>query len=156
MKKILALILLFVLSGTGQAQQAKAIANFSGHWIATDGKVSSNIGLNSNCSRVEILIQQSETEILTQVYNAECNLFGSKWGPIRQQIRDGKVYEQDEEVGTISTDTMITISASGTSKYAYNLKLVQNADGTKSLKSYYGTQGAIGAIATEATHHLVP
>lgn len=156
MKSILALILLLVLSSISQGQQAKTVANFSGHWIATDGKVSSNVGLNSACTQVEILIQQTETEILTEVYNAECKLFGSKWGPIHQQIRDGKVYEQDEEVGMISSDTLITTSTSGTSKYAYNLKLIQNSDGIKSLKSYYGTQAAIGAIAIEATHQLIP
>lgn len=128
------------------------IANFSGHWIASEGKVSSNIGLNSKCSKVEILIEQTETEIITNLYNAECDMFGSKWGPIHQEIRGGKIFENDLEVGTITEDTLRTTAPSGAYQYAYNLRLLNSPEGKKILQSYYGTRGAVGAMAIEALH----
>lgn len=132
-----------------------AVANFSGHWLANSGKLSSTIGLSSDCSKVEIIINQSETQIVTQMYNSECKMFNAKWGPITQTIKDGKIYEDGTEVGTITEDTLITISNSGTYKHAYNLKLKTNAAGHTTLDSYYGSKGAIGAIVTEATHEKV-
>jgi hypothetical protein len=140
--------ILFLSSG------ASALANFTGHWIATNGKVSSTVGLSSKCSKVEIDIVQTEDAIQTKIYNATCDSFGSKWGPITQTIKNGKVYEQDEEVGKINEDTMITISTSGSYQYAYNLKLIKGADGKTQLMSYYGVKGAVGAMVTEATHDL--
>ncbi len=134
--------------------QSMAIANFTGHWIATSGKLSSNVGLSAKCTKVEIEIVQTQGVIETKIYDATCGMFGSKWGPIKQDIKDGKIYEAGVEVGTINDDTMITVSTSGTYQYAYNLKLIQSADGKKQLMSYYGTKGGIGAMVTEATHDL--
>lgn len=142
-------------------QAAFAVADFSGTWVAPAGTVSSTIGISSTCTKITIQVVQTASEIRTDLYNAECKSYGSKWGPITQYIRGGKVFERDsngdeEEVGTISEDTLITVSQSGTMKYAYNLKLVTQPDGSKKMMSYYGTKGAIGAIATEGTHDLVP
>lgn len=128
--------------------------NFSGHWVANSGKVSSNIGLNSPCSKVEILIQHTDDQIRTEYYKSDCQMFGAKWGPVVQNIKDGKVFENGVEVGTITEDTLMTTSTSGTYKYAYNLKLKVSDEGELILNSYYGTQGAIGAMATEAQHQL--
>jgi hypothetical protein len=132
-----------------------AVGNFSGHWVANSGKLSSTIGLSADCTKVEIVIEQTETQLLTKLYNAECALFGSKWGPVPQEIRDGKVYEQGELVGTITEDTLMTLSTSGTYQYAYNLRLKKTADGKETLDSYYGAKGAVGAMVTEATHQRV-
>lgn len=134
--------------------QSMAIANFTGHWIANSGKLSSNVGLSANCTKVEIEIVQTQDVIETKIYDATCGIFGSKWGPIKQDIKDGKIFEAGVEVGTINEDTMITVSTSGTYQYAYNLKLIRSADGRKQLMSYYGTKGGIGAMVTEATHDL--
>jgi hypothetical protein len=116
--------------------EAFAVADFSGTWVASSGTVSSTIGISSTCTKITIQVVQTATEIRTDVYNAECTSFGSKWGPITQYIRAGKVFERDsngdeEEVGTISEDTLITVSNSGTMQYAYNLKLVPQPDGSK-------------------------
>ena len=154
--KYLFLILLSNIAPTFTFAETKSYANFTGHWIATDGKVSSNVGLNSNCKKVEIIIEQNENEILTKLYNAECSLYGSKWGLIKQTIRDGKIFEGEDEVGTITDDTLITVSTSGGYQYAYNLKFITLTNGQKILKSYYGTKSFIGAIATEANHQLAP
>ncbi|MGZ3725759.1 MAG: hypothetical protein ACXWPX_08180 [Pseudobdellovibrio sp.] len=151
------ILLAFLFVGVIQLKvNAQEVANFSGHWIANEGKVSSTVGLNSKCSKVEIEIEQTATEILTKVYDAQCDMFGSKWGPIHQQIKDGKVYEQGEEVGTISGDTLITVSQSGSYQYAYNLKIATLPNGQKTLQSYYGTKGGVGAIVIEAVGRQVP
>jgi hypothetical protein len=140
---------------------AFAVADFSGTWVASAGTVSSTVGISSTCTKITIRVVQTATEIRTDLYNAECKSYGSKWGPILQYIRAGKVFERDsdgneDEVGTISDDTLITVSQSGTMQYAYNLKLVPQPDGSKKLMSYYGVKGAIGAIVTEGTHDLIP
>lgn len=144
-----------------QPSAAFAVADFSGTWVAPAGTVSSTVGISSTCTKITIQVVQTATEIRTEIYNAECKSYGSKWGPITQYIRNGKVFERDgngneEEVGTISEDTLITVSQSGTMQYAYNLKLVPQPDGSKKMMSYYGTKGPIGAIVTEGTHNLVP
>jgi hypothetical protein len=143
---------LFLVSSI--AVQAFAVANFSGHWVATNGKVSSNVGLSADCKSVEIFIEQTETSIVTKTYRADCGTLGTKWGPVRQEIRGTQIFEEGDLVGTISGDTLMTTSKSGTAAYAYNLKLIRTANGELILKSYYGTKTAIGAIATEADLHL--
>ncbi|MEN0058461.1 MAG: hypothetical protein AAGB31_06475 [Bdellovibrio sp.] len=135
------------------AGQAQAVANFSGHWIANEGKLTSTVGMSADCTKVEIIIEQTETQIKTRLYDAKCSLFGSKWGPVVQEIRDGKVYEEGVEVGTITEDTMITVSNSGTYQYAYNLRLKTNAQGQIILESYYGTKGSLGSMVTQALHN---
>jgi len=152
MKKNVSIILTsFLLTFTNAASaNAEGIANFSGHWIASVGKVSSNVGLSSNCSRVEIIIEQSDTAILIKKYNAECAMFGSSWGPVSMEIKGTKVFENGEEVGHISADTLITISQEPSAAYAFNLKLISDASGKPIMESYYGVKNGVGAIATEA------
>lgn len=143
--KTLFLFLLFSLQA-----HAKPVANFTGHWVATSGKVSSQLpGLSGKCSHVEIIIEQSETQITTKIYKANCNLFSSEWGPIVQEIRDGKIYEGSDEIGTIDETKMLSIFTSGGVQYAYNLRL--GSDGQAPyLDSYYGVRGSVGAIVVEA------
>jgi hypothetical protein len=139
-----------------RAQTQQPIANFSGHWVAQSGALSSTIGIKAQCSNVDIVIEQTDTQILTKSYKSDCGLWGVHWGPIPQEIRNGKIYEKGVEVGTITSDTLITVSTDGSYKYAYNLRLKKAADGHVVMDSYYGTQGAAGAIVTEATHEKVP
>jgi len=141
----------FVASLLLVCTQASAHANFSGHWLATSGTVTSTVGISAKCSRVEIEIIQTEDVIHTRIYDSTCEPYSSKWGPITQTIKDGKVFERGVEVGKITDDTMITVSKSGQYQYAYNLKVVTGADGKTQLMSYYGVKGAIGAMVTEAT-----
>ncbi len=147
-------ISIFLIGHLSLLSSASYGYNFSGHWVAQGGQVSSNIGLSSPCSKVEILIQHTDDQIRTEFYKSDCQMFGTKWGPVVQDIKDGKVFEKGVEVGTITDDTLITVSSSGTYKYAYNLKLKKSDQGELRLNSYYGTKGAIGAMATEAQHQL--
>lgn len=146
--KYLLLSLLF-----SSATLAADVANFSGHWIAPSGKVNSNVGLKGECSKIELVIEQNANVIRTKLYKADCGNYSSSWGPVNQFIRDGKVYEgegeDEEEVGTITHDTLITVARSGSVSYAYNLKLHPQADGTQTLQTYYGTRNAFGSIAIE-------
>jgi hypothetical protein len=133
---------------------AMALADFSGHWVG-DGKINSNIGLNSTCSKIEIVISQTATTLVTEKYVSTCKLFGSSWGPVEMTIQGGDVFEDGEQVGTINDDTLLTIEPSGTVAYAFNLKLVPKGDGTMALQTYYGTQNSIGGMATEGLLHKV-
>lgn len=132
---------------------AAPVADFSGHWIVHGGTVRSNVGLKGECSQIELKIEQTATLLRTQLYKADCGNYSTHWGPVDQFIRDGKVYEgegeEEEEVGTISGDTLLTLARSGSVVYAYNLKLHPTADGSKTLQTYYGVKNAIGAIAIE-------
>jgi hypothetical protein len=116
---------LLTILGAGNSK-ALARANFSGHWVANSGKVSSNVGISASCSKVEIIIEQNEKEFITKKYESTCNFFGSQWGPVKQDLNGEQVLEQGEVVGSISDDTLITTAPSGTAAYAYNLKLVKN------------------------------
>lgn len=150
------LIPVFAVFFSMQASQAFAVADFSGHWIANSGKVSSNIpGLSANCSRVEIVIEQNEHALITRRYETDCQLFSTHWGPVQEDIQGTQVLEQGEIVGSISDDTLMTTSPSGTAAYAFNLKLIHDSQGSVILKSYYGTKTAVGAMATEADLHRV-
>lgn len=126
-------------------------ADFTGHWLANDGKVSSNVGISGKCTKVEIVIEQTPDALVTKSYVAKCNLFDTDWGPIRQDVKNGKVYEGKEEVGTFDGTTLKTISKDGQYNYAYNLRIGQAADGTPTLQTYYGAQGGVGAMVVEAT-----
>jgi hypothetical protein len=44
------------------------------------GKVSSNVGLNSNCTKVKIEIQQRPGTLTVKRYHSDCGLCGSTWG----------------------------------------------------------------------------
>ena len=122
----------------------------SGHWSANAGKVSSNVGLNSSCTKVEIDLDQQPGTLTVKRYHSDCGLYGSTWGPDVMTIKDGKVFEGEDEVGTLTGDTLMTISHDGGTDYAFNLKLIQLPDGTSKLETYYGVRNGTGAIATEA------
>ncbi|MGE3260300.1 MAG: hypothetical protein AB7K68_00830 [Bacteriovoracia bacterium] len=132
---------------------AFAVGNFSGHWLTTTGKINSTVGIKGDCSKIEIVIEQKEGLLLTKQYRANCGTYDSNWGPVAQTIRDGKVFEgegeDEEQVGTITDTTLITVSRSGGVSYAYNLKLHPQPDGSVLLQSYYGVKNAVGAIAIE-------
>lgn len=135
---------------------AFARANFSGHWVAQSGSVSSNVGLSSKCSKVEIVIEQSETSLVTKKYESTCDLYGSTWGPVQEDFIGDQVLEQGTPVGKITDDTLITVAPDGTAEYAFNLRLKKDASGEVVLESYYGVRNSVGAIATEAILHRVP
>jgi hypothetical protein len=107
--------------------------------------------VKGSCTKVGLAIEQKDGALLTKLYDAECGLYGSSWGPIEQTLRDGKVFEGEDEVGTISEDTLLTTSRDGNTSYAYNLKLLPNPDGSFSLATYYGVQNGAGAIVIEST-----
>lgn len=129
---------------------AHAIGDFSGHWVTDSGEVVSDLGLNSKCTGIEIVIEQTASEMITKQYTSTCALFGSSWGPMVQEIKDGKVFEQGEEVGTVDDTTLVSIAPSGTAVYIYNLKLVPSANGEMELESVYGVKNSLGTIRTEA------
>lgn len=137
------------LGFTSFSVSAFAVANFTGHWVSNSGKVSSNVGLGANCTKIEIIIEQTETEIVTKKYHSTCGFFGSDWGPNTMQIQNGKVFENGDEVGYVNDTTLISITPDVNVLYAFNLKLTQTADGKPAVQSYYGVKNGVGAIATE-------
>lgn len=127
-----------------------AVGNFEGHWIATQGEVTSNLGLSSTCTKIEIVIRQTESSIVTDKYESTCQLYSSTWGPVVQRIQDGKVYEDEDVVGTIDDSSLLTTAPSGTVFYIYNLKLVPNNNGQMDLEAEYGVRNYLGTILTTA------
>jgi hypothetical protein len=143
------IILLSILLTT----PAFATGDFSGHWLATTGKLSSTVGLKADCTKIEIVVEQRADALVTKQYRADCGTYGPHWGPVTQTIKNGKVFEGEDEdeteVGTITDDTLITVSNSGGVAYAYNMKLHPKADGSVTLQSYYGVKNAVGTIVIE-------
>ena len=135
-----------------------AVVQLAGHWVADAGTVSSNIGISGKCSKIEIIIEQTDSYVLTKKYTAECgmgNIMGSTWGPVRDDIKDGKIYEAGNEVGTIDATTMRTTAPDSGANYAYNLRIRTGSDGQPEMETYYATQNAVGAIAIEGILHKV-
>lgn len=129
-------------------QNVQAIGDFSGHWIANSGEVKSNIGLSSTCSKIEVIIEQTETEIVTKRYESTCDLYSSSWGPVAQTIADGKVYEDDLQVGIVDDTTLVSTAPSGTAAYIYNLILGVDSKGERTLTVEYGVKNYVGTIIT--------
>jgi hypothetical protein len=130
---------------------AWADGDFSGHWEAHDGKVSSNVGLKGDCSLIQIDLEQTADSLIIKKYHSVCTISGTTWGPIREDIKDGKVYENGELAGTFDGTTLKTTMPDGSVVYAVNLRLEKDpTTGAPVLRSYYGVQNIIGAIAEEA------
>lgn len=150
-KTIAKLTLLTLISTLTLSSQAFAYANFSGQWISTEGKVSSNVGINSKCKKIEINIQQNDDQIVIERYSSNCNIYGSDWGPNYFQIKNGKVYEDEVEIGYINDTELVTKAQQGSIAYQFNLKVNQVVNNqVTSISSYYGVQNFTGTIATEA------
>lgn len=141
---------LIVLAFWLRAAAADAnLMDFSGDWVGTSGQVKSDFGLSSSCSKIEIEIRQSEGLLLTEKYISTCDQFGSSWGPVREVIRDGRVYEGQQEVGTFDGQNLITKSQDGSISYLYNLRMSMGRDGQPRLQSVYGVQNYLGTATTE-------
>ncbi len=151
---------MMVVAGTLISSQAFAVVDFNGRWVANSGKVSSTMsGLGGDCTKVEIYIKQTETQLITETYNADCGLWSKKFSNKVLELRDGKVFEQHgenlDEVGTISDTTLMTLTTSGVYQYAYNLKKTFDEVNGYTVQSYWGTKGSAGAIVVEALHKRV-
>ena len=133
-----------------------AVVNFTGHWMTTSGTVSSNVGFHSDCKKIEIVIEQTDTQFLTKTYHSECGLMGSDWGPDTMQLQGNKVFQYGGEVGSISDDTLLSDSPDSGVDYAWNLKMIVGDDGQPAVQTYYGVQNGVGAFATEGILHKVP
>jgi hypothetical protein len=150
LKRILFLLLL------AQSLSVYAVGNFAGHWISESGKVTSNIGVNGNCSKIEIVITQDSSAVVTKSYHAECGTYSSDWGPVPEDIHGGKIFENGDEVGTIDETTLKTSAPDSGVIYNYNLSLMPSSQGSEKMHSLYGTQNFVGSITIEADMVRVP
>jgi len=123
-----------------------AVGHFEGHWVSKTGKVTSNIGINGDCTKVEILITQDEHQLLTKSYRAECGTYSSDWGPVPEEIHGGQILEGGDQVGTIDDKALKTSTPDSGVLYNYNLEL----QGAGRMHSTYGTQNFVGSITIEA------
>lgn len=156
-KQILKSLIVAILFSTSSVF---AVADFNGRWVANSGKVSSTMaGLGGDCTKVEIYVRQTETQLITDTYNADCGLWSKKFSNKVLEIREGKVFEQHgdslDEVGTISDTTLMTLTTSGVYQYAYNLKKTFDEVNGYGMQSYWGTKGSAGALVVEAVHKRV-
>lgn len=129
-------------------------ANFSGHWSGSGTLTMKNPFTGSEtspCSKIEITIEQLPTQLTVQRYNAQCEKLGSDWGPHVMEIRDEKIFEDDEETGTLIGNLLKTLQYSGGVAYAFNmlLKDANETQATPVLESYYGVKNMVGTIVIE-------
>lgn len=128
--------------------------NFSGHWSGPGTLTMKNpfTGTETSpCSKIEITIEQLPTQLTIQRYNAQCEKMGSDWGPNIMEIRDDKIFEDDEETGTLIGNILKTLQYSGSVAYAFNLLLkdVSETEPAPVLESYYGVKNMMGTIVIE-------
>ena len=121
--------------------------NFSGHWKGA-GLMSDTKGNKTPCSEVEIVIRQTPDSMKIELYNAQCGQLNSNWGPYVMGLKNGKVFEEDEQIGEIQGNIMKTLSGSSV-QYAFNLRLNEASKTPPTLDSYYGVRNALGAIVIE-------
>ena len=143
-KVILTHFIFLVYSVTSKA----TLADFSGTWVGL-GSVTSTFGVKGKCSSLEIEIQQTPNELRVNRYHAACDLLDTDWGPSSQQIRDGKLYESGEEVGSIYGTSAVSSAADSGVLYILNLKKVSDTE----LNVTYGTQNFVGTITIEGPLH---
>jgi hypothetical protein len=127
--------------------------NFSGDWNGTGQLIGTN-GSKTACSKIRIKIDHqvsTNPQLLTvKVYDATCGYFGPEWGPYPFEIRDGKVFEDGEETGTLEGNLFKSLQASGGVQYAFNMKLVAGVQPSDDvLRSYYGVRNGLGAMVIE-------
>jgi hypothetical protein len=137
-----AAFLLFPLLSLGASP-----VNFSGHWKGP-GIMSDTKGNKTPCSEIEIVIRQTPDSMKIELYNAQCGQLNSNWGPYLMSLKNGKVFEDDEQIGEIQGNIMKTLSGSSV-QYAFNLRLNESPKTTPTLDSYYGVRNALGAIVIE-------
>jgi hypothetical protein len=133
------------------------VADFSGHWVGTGTMYEKPLLIGNPtqmaCSKIEVWMDQSAGNLTTRRYLATCGVVSPDWGPSHMKIAtDGKVTDsdEDEEIGTLKNDTLITVDdSSGTVTYAFNLK-VSGSAGERALQSYYGVRNGMGSIVIEA------
>ena len=128
--------------------------NFSGHWKGA-GLMSDTQGNKTPCSEIEIVIRQTPDSMKIELYNAQCGQLNSNWGPYVMGLKNGKVFdgEDDEQIGEIRGNIMKTLSGSSI-QYAFNLRLNEaplnkEPKTAPTLDSYYGVRNALGAIVIE-------
>ena len=145
---------LFTLAGTLLLAATPALAvDFTGHWVGPGQITQVDFAgrRTAPCSRVEIILEHLPAQLTIERYHAICQTMEPKWGPFDMEIRDGKIYEDGEETGTLEGDTLRTLSQDGSIQYAFNLRLKEVAPGEKpTLESYYGVRSGMGTIVIEA------
>ena len=156
--KITALILLpFLCAASGRAEDA---VNFSGRWKATGTFTERRTGApptTSPCSEVSVAITHAGNTLTVDNYKADCGTIKTDWGPIAMTIKNGKVYEGDEETGTLAGNLLKTTSKSGGVSYAFNLRLTPASKTSPAiLATYYGVGSAMGAMVIEGNLQIVP
>ncbi len=142
---------LAIVLGFGMSQ-AHAV-DFSGHWTGSGTMTQKDpfTGAHTSpCSLVDIQLEHLTDSLTIRHYHAICGQIDSDWGPSKMEIRGTKVYEGDEETGTLEGDTLLTDESGSGTDYAFNLRLkTPEAGKTPVLESYYGVRNAVGVIVIE-------
>ena len=145
--------ILLISFGVPQFAGAAEMVNFSGDWWGT-GQMTGKNGQTTPCSKIRIKIDHqanSVPQILTvKLYDATCGLISPEWGDYPFEIRDGKVFEDGEETGSLEGNLFKSLQASGGVQYAFNMRLVSGTQPTDDiLRSYYGVRNGFGVIVIE-------
>jgi hypothetical protein len=129
---------------------ASAEPDLTGHWVATSGTYTDIQGKKNPCAGVEIDIKQTPDAIEIVRYNANCGLASSDWGPDPLKVRNGIVFNLDDDViGTYKEGVLVTNERIKSITYRFDLTLTQNESG-ESLTSFYGVKNVLGSLLIDS------
>ena len=148
-----ALGVLFLSLLTANVARAADPVNFSGDWWGTGEMIGKNVKKTA-CTKIRLKIDHQANaapQILTvKIYDATCGLISPEWGDYPFEIRDGKVFEDGEETGSLEGNLFKSLQASGGVQHAFNMRLVSGAQPAEDvLRSYYGVKNGLGVIVIE-------
>ncbi len=144
----------FILWISSMAGVASAV-DFSGQWEGEGTMTQVGLGVPKKtvpCKSVQMIIEHIPKLMTMQRYKANCGTIQPDWGPNRMEIRGTKIFEDDEETGSLEGNLLKTLTSDGGVQYAFNLRLnPAQPKKPETLDSYYGVRNRVGTIVIEGS-----
>ena len=93
-------------------------------------------GNKRTCSEIFLALEQKEKEFRLFQGGYNCEDLKAQYAPFTLAIREGKVWDGAEEVGTITEDTFILQYYDKEEDYSFRLRLKRNASGLEYLEEW--------------------
>ena len=131
---------------------SSAAADFTGRWISKTGMMTINYGVNIPCGKVNFAIQQTPNQFAIKDFDASCYTVGAIGGPAVLEIRNGKLFQKDLEVGSINEDTLVMTVNPDFNPYSLKLVMKKAADGHQYIESFYEARNGFGLVWVKSNH----